>query len=117
MGSMARKPIVHIATAKAEIERLATSGADIALVIEGAQPYAKACRIEAPSPPWDRTKYDILIAIPIAYDMGTGLDGFYLGLPYSFHGGEHNRLNGQIVTVGVSGRRCLGTIPTGNNSA
>ena len=36
----------------------------------------------------------------IAYDLGTGLDGFYILLPYSFSGGEHNRVNGQTVTVG-----------------
>lgn len=95
------RTIVHIATAKAEIERLASSGAEIILVSEGVQPYAKASGIEAPSPPWDRTQYDILIAIPIAYDLGTGLDGFYLALPYSFQNGAHNRVNGQIVTVGT----------------
>jgi hypothetical protein len=90
---------VHIASAKAEIERLIASGGAITLVTEGTQPYAKALGIEAPSPPWDRTRYDILVPIPIAYDLGTGLDGFYIALPYSFSGGEHNRVNGQSVTV------------------
>ena len=92
---------MHIGTAKAEIERLAAVGTHISLVTtDGAQPYAQVCGIEAPSPPWDRTKYNILIAIPIAYDLGTGLDGFYLALPYSFEKGEHNRVNGQILTLG-----------------
>jgi hypothetical protein len=72
---------MHITTAKAEIERLAAAGSDISLTTEGPQPYAKVRGIEAPSPPWDRTTYDILIAIPIAYDLGTGLDGFYVALP------------------------------------
>jgi hypothetical protein len=91
---------VHIGTAKAEIERLAASGIAITLVNEGAQPYAIVRGVEAPSPPWDRTTYDILIAIPIAYDLGTPLDGFYIALPYTFHKGEHNRVNGQVAVVG-----------------
>ena len=89
---------MHIATAKSEIERLASSGTAIALVMDGAQPYAWVRGITAPSPPWDRATYDILIAIPLAYDLGTGLDGFYIGLPYSFNNGEHNRVNGQSLT-------------------
>jgi hypothetical protein len=44
--------------------------------------------------------YDILIPIPIAYDLGTGLDGFYIATPYKFNQGEHNRVNGQMLTHG-----------------
>lgn len=91
---------MQIATANAEIERLVANGCDIALVTEGVQPYARVRGIAAPSPPWDRTAYDILIAIPIAYDLGTGLDGFYIATPYTFNGGEHNRVNGQTVAHG-----------------
>ena len=90
---------MQIEKAKAEIDRLALSGALIELVTQGVQPFALVGSIEAPSPPWDRNLYDILIAIPIAYDLGTALDGFYLGLPYKFHNGEHNRVNGQVVSV------------------
>jgi hypothetical protein len=93
---------VHIATAKSEIERLTALGIAITLVNEGSQPYALVRGVEAPSPPWDRTTYDILIAIPIAYDLGTVLDGFYIALPYTFQKGEHNRVNGQVVVVGNS---------------
>lgn len=93
---------MHIGTAKSEIERLAASGVAVTLVNEGPQPYALARGSEAPSPPWDRTTYDILIAIPIAYDLGTGLDGFYIALPYTFQKREHNRVNGQVVAVGNS---------------
>jgi hypothetical protein len=99
MANMAKGRKVQIATAKAEIERLAASGCNIALVTQGTQPYARVRGLEAPSPPWDRGAYDILVAIPIAYDLGTGLDGFYVALPYSFNGGEHNRVNGQILTL------------------
>jgi hypothetical protein len=90
---------VHIASARAEIERLAAGGTVIELIMDGAQPYAWVRDITAPRPPWDRTTYDVLIVIPLAYDLGTGLDGFYIALPYSFNGGEHNRVNGQALTL------------------
>lgn len=99
MANTVRRHVVHITTAKAEIERLAAAGTTIELVMDGVQPYARVGAIAAPKPPWDRTTYDILIAIPIAYDLGTGLDGFYIVLPYAFNGGEHNRVNGQTITL------------------
>lgn len=91
---------VHITGAKAEIERLAAAGTGVELVMDAAQPYAWVRSIAAPSPPWDRAGYDILIAIPLAYDLGTGLDGFYITLPYAFNSGEHNRVNGQTLSLG-----------------
>jgi hypothetical protein len=90
---------VQIKTAQSEIERLASAGLKIEMVVEGAQPYALTQGVQAPSPPWDRKLYDILIPIPIAYDLGTPLDGFYLRLPYKFHNGDHNRVNGQVLTL------------------
>jgi len=90
---------MQIGKAKAEIERLVTSGTSVELVTKGVQPFALVGGIEAPSPPWDRKLYDILIAIPVAYDLGTALDGFYIALPYKFQNGEHNRVNGQVVSV------------------
>ena|SRR5271157_5146846 len=90
---------MEIGKAKAEIDRLASSGTSIELVTLGVQPFALVGGIEAPCPPWDRKLYDILIAIPVAYDLGTALDGFYLAVPYKFQNGEHNRVNGQVVSV------------------
>jgi len=90
---------MQIGKAKAEIDRLALLDVSIELVTQGVQPFALVGGIEATSPPWDRKLYDILIAIPIAYDLGTALDGFYLALPYKFQNGEHNRINGQVVSV------------------
>lgn len=90
---------MSIGKAEAEIERLATSGVSIELATSNSQPYALVSGIEAPSPPWDRGRYDVLIAIPLAFDLGTPLDAFYLRLPYTFQGGEHNRVNGTIITV------------------
>jgi hypothetical protein len=90
---------VQIRIARSEIEKLADSGVRIKLVLDGAQPFALVEGVEAPVPPWDRMLYDILVPIPIAYDLGTPMDGFYLGLPYTFQKGEHNRVNGQVVTL------------------
>jgi hypothetical protein len=90
---------MQIAKAEAEIQRLAAAGVRIQLVNVNSQPYALVKDIEAKSPPWDRTTYDIAVAIPIAYDLGTPLDGFYLALPYKFSGGDHNRVNGQSFTM------------------
>ena len=99
MANTAPRLAVHITSAKAEIERLAAASTAIELVMDGVQPYVWVGGIGAPKPPWDRASYDILIAIPLAYDLGTGLDGFYLALPYSFNNGEHNRVNGQALTL------------------
>ncbi len=93
--------------AKAELDRLALSGVLIELVTQDVQPFALVRGIEAPSPPWDRNLYDILITIPIAYDLGTALDGFYLSIPYKFHDGEHNRVNGQVISVRDRDWKCV----------
>lgn len=85
--------------AAAEIQRLVDLGLNVELIRVDSQPYAFVRTILAPSPPWDRDRYDILISIPLAFDFGTPLDGFYLGLPYNFHGGDHNRVNGKIITA------------------
>jgi hypothetical protein len=85
---------VSIAKAKAEIAKLSAAGLAVELVNEGVQPYALVRGVEAPSPPWDCKLYDILFPIPIAYDMGTPLDAFYLGLPYAFSRAEHSRVSG-----------------------
>lgn len=99
MANTARRLLVSITKAKAEIVKLFVSGLAVELVNEGVQPYALVRGIEAPSPPWDRKLYDILFPIPVAYDMGTPLDAFYLGLPYTFNRGEHNRVSGQVITI------------------
>jgi hypothetical protein len=90
---------VSIGKAEAEIKRLAASGVRIELTTADSQPYARVGAIEAPSPPWDRDRYDVLFSIPLAFDFGTPLDGFYLALPYTFHSGEHNRVSGNTITV------------------
>jgi Prokaryotic E2 family E len=90
---------MNITKAETEITRLSRSGMGIALVKDQAQPYALVRGLEAPFPPWDKGAYDILIPIPVAFDMGAALDGFYLGLPYKFQGGDHNRVSGATITL------------------
>jgi hypothetical protein len=97
---------MQINGAKAEIEQLANAGVPVELVVEGAQPYVLVRQLETPMPPWDSAVKDILIPVPLAYDLGTGLDGFYIALPYRFQDGEHNRVNGQVVKA--SGREWRG---------
>lgn len=79
-----------------EVEDLSKRGTPIELTEAGGQCYALVRAIEAPSPPWEKTRFDILIAIPAAYDAAQ-LDGFYVELPYVYNGGEHPRVNGQTI--------------------
>lgn len=82
-----------------EVEQLRARGVEVEIVSLGAQCYVLARQIEAPSRTWDRAGYDILIAVPAAYD-DAGLDAFYLGIPYSYKGNQHERVNGDEITVG-----------------
>lgn len=88
--------------AQDEVARLSQRGVRVELIEAAGQCYTLASGIEAPSPPWDRTDYDLLIAIPAGYD-DAGLDAFYLELPYTFKGGTHPRVQGAIIEV--NGRR------------
>lgn len=76
-----------------EVKALKARGIDIEPVEMASQSYVLVRKMDAPSPPWDRDTYEILIAIPAAYDDAS-LDGFYLGLPYSYNLGAHTRVNG-----------------------
>lgn len=51
-----------------------------------------------PSPPWNKSSFDILIAIPAAYDAAD-LDAFYVELPCQFGGGDHSRIQGQVIEL------------------
>jgi hypothetical protein len=81
-----------------EVERLAKTGVDIHLLDVSGQCYALVRDIEAPSPPWNSSRYDILIAIPAVYP-DAALDAFYLSLPYTFHDSTHPRVNGATISV------------------
>ncbi len=80
-----------------EVTELSSRGCDVELITANGQCYALVHSLPAPSPPWDRTSYDVLIAVPAAYSAG-GLDGFYLALPYTFNGSNHPRVNGSTLT-------------------
>lgn len=83
-----------IEKAKIEVQRLQDSGQCVDIVHVGDQPYVLAGAIVAPMPPWDRSTYDVLFTLPLAYDEGVALDAFYIRLPCSWNSQVHNRING-----------------------
>jgi hypothetical protein len=85
-------------TIVSEVKGLRQRGLAVDLVQAAGQCYARLSSVAAPTPPWDRSSYDVLVAVPFTYGI-SGLDAFYLKLPYSFNGGEHPRVNGGIITV------------------
>jgi hypothetical protein len=85
-------------TVKDEVAALVKRGVALELVEANNQCYVLARGLDAPAPPWDQKSYDILVAIPAAYDAAS-LDAFYLALPYKFNGGTHNRVNGGIISA------------------
>ncbi len=83
---------------KAAVERLARNQADLVLVENSGQCYVRVNGLPAPSPPWNKTEYDVLIPAPLAYET-AGLDAFYLRLPYTYKNGDHPRINGPVIKV------------------
>jgi hypothetical protein len=81
-----------------EVSALVGSGRGAELVEANGQCYALIKGVEAPSPPWSKSGFDILIPVPAAYDAAE-LDGFYLELPYAYNGGEHSRIKGDVIEV------------------
>jgi hypothetical protein len=79
-----------------QVAELKRNGAAVDTISIGGQCYVVVRGIPAPAPPWDRSAYDILVAVPLA--DGAALDGFYLRLPYKYDGVAHPRVNGQPVT-------------------
>lgn len=88
--------------ARDEVAKLVSEGMEVELIDLAGQWYARANSGPVPSPPWRKTNFDILIAIPAAYDAAD-LDAFYVELPCRFGDGEHNRIQGQVIEA--SGRR------------
>jgi hypothetical protein len=79
-----------------EVNELVAGGVTVELSELNGQCYAHVTEIEAPAPPWSKAIFDILIAIPAAYDAAE-LDAFYIELPCSYKGGEHKRVQGQVI--------------------
>lgn len=79
----------------AEIALLRSRGIAVTLIEVAGQCYAQVPSVVAPAPPWDRSEYQILIAVPLA--DRAALDAFYLELPYQYKGGSHQRVNGNII--------------------
>ena len=81
--------------ASLQVEELKRRGVPVALVEIAGQCYARVRGIPAASPPWDKSVYDILIAIPLA--ACAALDAFYLRLPYQYSGSTHKRVCGNVI--------------------
>jgi hypothetical protein len=82
--------------ARDEVANLAAGGMAVELIELAGQWYAHANSGPVPSPLWSKASFDILIAIPAAYDAAD-LDAFYIELPYRFSEGEHPRIQGQVI--------------------
>lgn len=81
-----------------EVAALRRSGRNAEVWEHENQLYVWVESVLAPAPPWDRRSYQILIAVPAAYDQAS-LDAFYLGLPYTWNGRTHERVNGGEIRV------------------
>lgn len=79
-----------------EVRELVARGVPVELSELNSQCYALAKGVKAPVPPWGKPEFDILIAIPAAYDAAD-LDAFYVELPCVYNNGEHPRVQGQVV--------------------
>src|SRR5438105_5053701 len=88
--------------AREEVLELARRAVGIRLVEKNSQCYALAEAVPAPSPPWNKDRFDILIAIPAAYDAAE-IDSFYVELPCTYKGNDHPRIQGTVIDV--EGRR------------
>jgi hypothetical protein len=81
---------------KEQVDAAIKRGLNLEVCDVQGQYYVVVRGVHAPVPPWDRSAFDIAIAIPAAYDQGS-LDAFYLALPYKFNNGEHKRVQGGVI--------------------
>jgi Prokaryotic E2 family E len=79
-----------------EVKELVARSVPVELSELNGQCYALVKAVKAPSPPWNKAQFDILIPIPAAYDS-AGLDGFYVEWPCAYNNGEHKRIQGQYL--------------------
>jgi hypothetical protein len=84
--------------ASEEVNELAARGMVIRLLEYNRQWYALVGEVVSRAPPWNKDRFDILIAIPAAYDAAE-LDGFYVELPCTYNGGEHTRIQGTVIEL------------------
>lgn len=96
-------------TLEQEADALRASGLPARLIVAAGQRYVLISDIPIPSPPWSRSRTDILIAIPAGYTgfpSPVPLDGFRVEWPIEWNGGIHPRIHapGENV-VEVEGRK------------
>lgn len=83
---------------EAEAAALRKRGRNVEVLEQNGQLYVWVEVVRAPSPPWDKESYQILIVIPAAYKQAS-LDAFYLGLPYTWNTRAHERVSGAEIRV------------------
>jgi hypothetical protein len=81
-----------------EVGDLAGRGVAVRLVENNGQCYALVGGVASPAPPWNRDRFDILVAIPAAYDAAE-LDSFYVELPCTYKGSDHPRIQGTTIVL------------------
>ncbi len=84
--------------ANEEVKDLTERGIAVRLVENNRQCYALVGGLSSPAPPWNKDRFDILIAIPAAYDAAE-LDSFYVELPCTFNEKDHPQIQGTIIDV------------------
>jgi Prokaryotic E2 family E len=73
-------------TIKDDVTAVREAGIDARLFSEGGQRYVELRNLAVPSPPWSSNRVNIVVAVPATYPM-SGLDAFYVELPFGQAGG------------------------------
>ncbi|MDT5272784.1 MAG: Prokaryotic family [Acidobacteriota bacterium] len=77
------------------------AGVDAHLFSEGGQHYVELRGLVVPSPPWSSSRVNIVVAVPATYPT-SGLDAFYIELPFGQAGGG---MSYQQSTAQINGRQ------------
>lgn len=73
-------------TIEDDVRTVGEAGVDARLFSEGGQRYVELRNLVVPSPPWSSGRVNIVVAVPATYPM-SGLDAFYVELPFGQAGG------------------------------
>jgi hypothetical protein len=87
-------------TIEDDVSAVQEAGVDARLFTENGQRYVELRSILVPSPPWSASRANIVVAVPATYPM-SGLDAFYLELPFGHANGS---IPYQQSTVQIGGR-------------
>jgi hypothetical protein len=88
-------------TVEDDVRTVGEAGVDARLFYEGGQRYVELRNLLVPSPPWSSGRVNIVVAVPATYPM-SGLDAFYIELPFGQAGGG---IPYQQSTAQINGRQ------------